>query len=157
MGLKNVASCYDLKLNDIELNSCGLIKFKLPLKRLHDRMRSDCLHAQTYRSLSATGDRAEDSKQLRDHALKHAQTLWSDANAEHLMPTPTCLLREAPLNIQMARSEVFDSGSDVLPVFISDFDVLKYNQAIQQHYEFLNLSRERRTDADEHLSPPRSE
>ena len=74
-------------------------------------------------------------------ALKHAQTLWSDANAEHLMPTPTCLLREAPLNIQMEHSGVFDSGSDVLPVFISDFDVLKYNQAIQQHYEFLNLSR----------------
>ena len=73
------------------------------------------------------------------------------------MPTSTCLLREAPLNLQMVRSEVFDSGSDVLPIFISDFDVLRYDQVIQQHYEFLSLSRERSADADEHLSPPRSE
>ena len=174
LGLRNVASDHELTLSALELNSCALIKFDIPLKQLHDQMRSDavfatghvraygvgvspmthltpievhndCKSSLTYQTLSATGDRAEIESDDFEHDIERALTyarenLWSDADAKHLMPTPSCILKHAPLNIRRAHELVFDVGSDRKPIFASDFDAKKFNEAVEQNSDALTLS-----------------
>ena len=101
LGLRNIASEHELTLSALELNSCALIKFDIPLKQLHDQMRSDavfatghvraygvgvspmthlipievrndCKSSLTYQTLSATGDRAEVESEDFEHDVERA-------------------------------------------------------------------------------------